>query len=268
MGNRIGIKTLSRLPLSCAIGARAAKTKLCESTIVMGPWRDGFAVRGMPQQRQPTRQQPQKQLLPRQSLPLLQQQQPQPQLQPQQLRPRPRRPQLPLQPRLQPQQLQPQLQPRQLRPQPRQPQQPQQPLQPLQPLQPRPRLRPQLQPRQLRPRPRPARQQPRQRQYPPQLQPLLQPVLQPRARQPPARRPGNGVLVNTTDILLIRIALKPTSVSAEGRSAMGMETPGPSQNKWMEALSAQMRFLEPILCFAKGRSASVNRVQPRRALQR
>merc|ERR1712106_359019 len=101
MGNRIGIKTLSRLPLSCAIGARAAKTKLCESTTVMGPWRDGFAVRGMPQQRQPTRQE---QLQPRQTLPLQQPQQPRPQLQPQQLRPQPR--------------------PRQLQPQPRQPQQP------------------------------------------------------------------------------------------------------------------------------------------------
>merc|ERR1719491_2622370 len=93
--NRIGIKTLSRLPLSCAIGARVAKTKLCESTIDMEPWQDGFAVRGMPQQRQPTRQQPQQQLQPRQALPLLQ--------------PQPRRPQLPLQPRLQPQQLRPQL---------------------------------------------------------------------------------------------------------------------------------------------------------------
>merc|ERR1712106_957342 len=88
------------------------------------------------------------------------------------------------------------------------------------------------------------------------------------ARQPPARRPGNGVLVNTTDILLIRIALKTTYVSAEGRSAMGMETPGPTQNKWTEALSAQMRFLEPILCLAKERNASANRVQPRGALQR
>jgi len=38
---------------------------------------------------------------------------------------------------------------------------------------------------------------------------------------------------------------------------MGMETPGPVQNKWMEALSAQMSFLEPILCFAKERNASV-----------
>merc|ERR1712106_541200 len=42
---RVCIKTLTRLPLSCAIGARAAKAKLCESTIVMGPWRDGFAAR-------------------------------------------------------------------------------------------------------------------------------------------------------------------------------------------------------------------------------
>merc|ERR1712086_553890 len=88
---RVCIKTLTRLPLSCAIGARAAKAKLCESTIVMGPWRDGFAARG--------RQQPQQQLQPRQALPLLQ-------------------PQQPLQPRLQPQQLRPQLQPRQLQPQP------------------------------------------------------------------------------------------------------------------------------------------------------
>merc|ERR1712161_177346 len=76
--------TLSRLPLSCAIGARAAKAKLCESTIVMGPWRDGFAARG--------RQQPQQQLQPRQALPLLQPQQPRPQLQPQQLRPQPQQP--------------------------------------------------------------------------------------------------------------------------------------------------------------------------------
>merc|ERR1712123_329032 len=119
---RVCIRTLSRLPLSCAIGARAAKAKLCESTIVMGPWRDGFAVRG--------RQQPQQQLQPRQALLLLQ---------PQQLRPRPRQPLRPrlqpqlrpqLQPRLQPQQLRPQLQPQQLPQQPQKPQQPQQPLQP------------------------------------------------------------------------------------------------------------------------------------------
>ena len=74
---------------------------------------------------------------------------------------------------------------------------------------------------------------------------------------------GNGVRVNTWDILLIRIAPKATYVSAEGRSAMGMETPGPTQNKWMEALSVQMSLLEPILCLAKQRNASVNRVQPR-----
>merc|ERR1712106_59979 len=98
---RVCIKTLTRLPLSCAIGARASKAKLCESTIVVGQWRDGFAVRG--------RQQPQQQLQPRQALPLLQPQQPQPQ--PQLQQPQPRRPQLPLQPRLQPQQLRPQLQP-------------------------------------------------------------------------------------------------------------------------------------------------------------
>merc|ERR1719491_1908330 len=78
---RVCIKTLTRLPLSCAIGARAAKAKLCESTIVMGPWRDGFAARG--------RQQPQQQLQPRQALPLLQPKQPRPQQQPQQqLQPR------------------------------------------------------------------------------------------------------------------------------------------------------------------------------------
>merc|ERR1719272_172102 len=168
--SHIGIKTLSRLRLLCAIGARAATAKLCDSTIVMGPWRDGFAVRGMPQQRQPTRQQPQ------------------------QLRPRPRRPRLPLQPRLHPQQLRPQLQPRQLQPQPRQPQQP--PLRPqlqlrLQPQQ----LRPQLQPRQLRPQPRQPQQplqplQPRlqPQQLRPQLQPRQQHLPRPQARQPPARQ--------------------------------------------------------------------------------
>merc|ERR1711892_375213 len=116
---RVCIKTLSRLPLSCAIGARAAKAKLCESTIVMGPWRDGFAVRG--------RQQPQ-----------------------QQLRPQPRQPQQPSQPQLQPQQLRPQVQPQQLRPQPQQPQlQPQQLRPQLQPRQPQQPLQPRLQPQQL-----------------------------------------------------------------------------------------------------------------------
>ena len=39
---------------------------------------------------------------------------------------------------------------------------------------------------------------------------------------------------------------------------MDMETPGPSQNKWMEALSALMLFLA-ILFLAKQRNASVNR---------
>ena len=37
---------------------------------------------------------------------------------------------------------------------------------------------------------------------------------------------------------------------------MGMETPGPTPKKWMEALSAEMRFLEPILWCAKERNAS------------
>jgi len=64
--------------------------------------------------------------------------------------------------------------------------------------------------------------------------------------------------VNTTDIVLFHIALKPTYVSAEGRSAMDMETPGPSRSKWMEALGAQTRFLV-ILSMVKPKNASVNR---------
>merc|ERR1719401_3386212 len=115
-----------------------------------------------------------------------------------------------------------------------------------------------------------ARQQPQPLQLQPlralQLQPpRLQPQLQRLARQQPQplqlqprRQPGTGVLVNTLDIVLFQIALKPTYVSAEGRSAMDMETPGPPQNKWMKSLSAQTRFLV-ILFFAKQRNASVNR---------
>jgi len=71
------------------------------------------------------------------------------------------------------------------------------------------------------------------------------------------QRPGTGVLVNTMDIVLFQTAPKPTYVSAEGRSAMDMETPGPSQNKWMKALSVQMRF-SVILCIFKQRNASAN----------
>merc|ERR1719401_3027443 len=87
--------------------------------------------------------------------------------------------------------------------------------------------------------------------------PLARQQSQPLQLQP-RRKPGTGVLVNTTDIVLFQIALKPTYVSAEGRSVMDMETPGPPRNKWMKALSARMGFLE-ILYFAKPRNASVNR---------
>merc|ERR1719401_1936966 len=87
--------------------------------------------------------------------------------------------------------------------------------------------------------------------------PLARQQSQPLQLQP-RRRPGTGVLVNTTDILLFQIALKQTYVSAEGRSAMDMERPGPFQNKWMKALSAQMRFLA-ILCIARQRNVSANR---------
>jgi len=80
----------------------------------------------------------------------------------------------------------------------------------------------------------------------------------PQQQLQPRWQPGTGVLVNTTDILLFHIALKPTYVSAEGRSAMDMETPGPSRSKWMEALGAQTRFLV-ILSMVKPKNASVNR---------
>jgi len=75
---------------------------------------------------------------------------------------------------------------------------------------------------------------------------------------------GNSVLANMIHhILLMQVAIEAASVSAQGRSVMDMQTPGPIPKKWMTALTAQIQF-STILLQDKQRNASATKQTPSR----
>jgi len=82
-----------------------------------------------------------------------------------------------------------------------------------------------------------------------------------RQRNASVSHAGNSVLANMINILLIQVAIQAAHVSAQGRSVMDMQTPGPIPKLCKTALTAQIQF-STILFYTRQRNASVNKQPP------